>query len=350
MSERPTQSKQPKPNPLNRFMGRFRKTTPKGSPATSPQPSRSTTPAPSDRHGPAPGASAILPPNPESAPKHVNNGEDALPGGNTDKTDKSDTVQSMPGGPTYNISVSGGIGGAGGAGTGGGPGGTGEGPKFDFRHSNVNHIDPHATKLQFIKEKLAGHVAAQHKFTDQSKSLCAPGTRVEIQADILEWLSPQLGTNERIFWITGIAGSGKSTLSATLVNNLRKKGTHVAAQFFISRNIPKTTDPAKIIPTIALQLANFSPAAACIIEAALKHGLPGSQEEQIEELLLAPIQEICKSHNRVVILIDALDELLNAGKSVLKILSTIAPLDCDLPDNVYNSGAQDVQAADACHR
>ncbi|KAJ7751384.1 hypothetical protein B0H16DRAFT_1242467, partial [Mycena metata] len=163
---------------------------------------------------------------------------------------------------------------------------------------------------------------------------CADGTRVGIQADILKWLSAQSGTKEHIFWITGIAGSGKSTLSATLVDKLRQKDMPVAAQFFISRNIPETIEPAKIIPTIALQLAEFSPAAASIIEAALKYGLPGSQEEQIKKLLLAPIQEICKSYNRVVILIDALDELLNAGKSVLKILSSIAPRGCKLPDNV----------------
>jgi hypothetical protein len=36
----------------------------------------------------------------------------------------------------------------------------------------------------------------------------------------------------------------------------------------------------------------------------------------------------------VIILIDALDELQDAYKSVLEILSKIAPLDCDLPDNV----------------
>ncbi|KAJ7787520.1 hypothetical protein B0H14DRAFT_2399362, partial [Mycena olivaceomarginata] len=147
-------------------------------------------------------------------------------------------------------------------------------------------------ELQFIKEKLASHVAAQHKFTDQSKSLCAPGTRVKIKADILKWLLPQPGTNEHIFWITGIAGSGKSTLSATVVDNLRKKGTPVAAQFFISRNIPETTDPAKIIPTIAQQLTEFSPDAARIIQGKLKNGFPSSREEQVEALLLAPIWEL----------------------------------------------------------
>ncbi|KAJ7852115.1 hypothetical protein B0H13DRAFT_1643553 [Mycena leptocephala] len=189
-------------------------------------------------------------------------------------------------------------------------------------------------ELQSIKEKLANHITTQHKFTDQSKSLCAPGTRVGIQSDIMEWLSPQPGTNERIFWITGIAGSGKSTLSATLVENLREKHTPVAAQFFISRNIPETIDPAKIIPTIAVQLAEFPPAAAGIIHDVLQRGFPPTRKKQVEELLLAPIRELSKSSNAVIILIDALDELENAAGSVKEILESIAPSGCDLPDNV----------------
>ncbi|KAJ7017776.1 hypothetical protein C8F04DRAFT_978474, partial [Mycena alexandri] len=188
--------------------------------------------------------------------------------------------------------------------------------------------------LQSIKETLANHIAAQHKCTDQSKSVCAPGTRVKIQVDILEWLSPQPGTNEQIFWITGIAGSGKSTLSATIVDNLREKGTPVTAQFFISRNIPETINPANIISTIALQLAEFSPAAAGTIHDALKLGVPPTRKKQVKELLLAPIWELSKSHTAVIILIDALDELENASKSVLEILESIAPKNCDLPQNV----------------
>ncbi|KAJ7806348.1 hypothetical protein B0H14DRAFT_1568406 [Mycena olivaceomarginata] len=241
----------------------------------------------------------------------------------------------MPAGATYNVSVHGGAGGSGGqGGKQGGPGGPGEGPKFDIRDSNVTLTDPHATKLQFIKEKLAGHVAAQHKFTDQSKSLCAPGTRVDIQKNIMRWLSPEHSSHRYIFWITGIAGSGKSTLSATIVDNLRKKGTPVTAQFFISRNIPETTNADKIIPTIAQQLAESSPAAAHIIQKKLKYGFPSERKEQVEELLLAPIWELSKSRNIVIILIDALDELQDAAESVMEILSPIAPRDCDLPDNV----------------
>jgi hypothetical protein len=188
--------------------------------------------------------------------------------------------------------------------------------------------------IQSIKEKLASHIAAQHKFTDQSKSLCAANTRVEIQADINRWLLPRSKNKECIFWITGIAGSGKSTLSATVVENLREKNTPVAAQFFISRNNPETIDPTKIIPTIALQLAEFSPAAAGIMHDVLKRGFPPTRKKQVEELLLAPIWKLSKSGDAVIILIDALDELNNAADSVMEILESIAPKGCYLPDNV----------------
>ncbi|KAJ7818277.1 hypothetical protein B0H13DRAFT_1662052, partial [Mycena leptocephala] len=186
----------------------------------------------------------------------------------------------------------------------------------------------------FIKEKLANHVATKYEYTDQSKTFCAEKTRVGIQAEILQWLSPQTSSSEHIFWITGFAGSGKSTLSATVAETLRKKGTPVTAQFFISRNIPETIDPAKIIPTISQQLAESSPAAARIIHDRLKDGFISSREEQVEKLLLAPIREICKSHDRVIILIDALDELQDANKSVLEMLLPIAPKGCNLPDNI----------------
>ncbi|KAJ7501436.1 hypothetical protein B0H11DRAFT_1713504, partial [Mycena galericulata] len=124
----------------------------------------------------------------------------------------------------------------------------------------------------------------------------------------MRWLSREPSNSECVFWITGIAGSGKSTLSATVVENLREKRTPVAAQFFISRNIPETVDPSKIIPTIAKQLAEFSPAAADIIHDVLEHGFPPTRKKQVEELLLAPIRQLPKSGNAVVILIDALDE------------------------------------------
>ncbi|KAJ6470954.1 hypothetical protein C8R45DRAFT_908478 [Mycena sanguinolenta] len=190
-------------------------------------------------------------------------------------------------------------------------------------------------RLGFIKEKLANHVATKHEYTDQRKSICANNTRVAIQEELERWLLPEPTNRERIFWITGIPGSGKSTLSATLVDNLRKKHTPVAAHFFISRNIPDTIHPNKLVPTIVKQLAEFSPAAARVIYDALKKdGFPSSSEEQIKSLLLPTIRELCKSCDVVIILIDALDELQNATHSVLEILLPLARRAADFPENV----------------
>ena len=192
-------------------------------------------------------------------------------------------------------------------------------------------IDP---TQAFIEKKLASHIAAKYEHTDQSKSLCAHGTRVKLLSDIKDWLLSPPSNAERIFWVTGIPGSGKSTLSATIVEILRKNHTPVSAQFFISRNIPETIDPNKIIPTIAQQLAVSSPAAARVLEMALKDGYPATRDEQVTSLLLDPIRELSKSRDVVVILIDALDELENADESVMEILSPIARTHCDLPNNV----------------
>jgi hypothetical protein len=196
--------------------------------------------------------------------------------------------------------------------------------------SRIPLIDPTQAS---IKEKLAGHMVAKYEHTDQGKSFCHDGTRVELLKDIEKWLSPQPFNAERIFWVTGIPGSGKSTLSATIVDNLCENGTPVSAQYFISRNIPETTDPNKIIPTIAQQLAISSPTAARVLEKALKNGCPGKRDKQVTSLMLDPIRELSKSRV-VVILIDALDELKDAADSAREILSHIAPIDCDLPNNI----------------
>ena len=192
-------------------------------------------------------------------------------------------------------------------------------------------IDP---TQAFIERKLASHIAAKYEHTDQSKSICADGTRVKLLADIKDWLLSPPSNAERIFWVTGIPGSGKSTLSATIVENLRKNHTPVSAQFFISRNIPETIDPNKIIPTIAQQLAVSSPPAARVLGMALEDGYPATRGEQVTSLLLNPIRELSKLRDVVVILIDALDELKDAARSVIEILSHIAPINCDLPNNV----------------
>ncbi|KAF7328155.1 hypothetical protein MVEN_02573000 [Mycena venus] len=67
------------------------------------------------RRGLSPGATAVLPSDAQSSLRHADNGEDSVKRGDTAKTDKSDTEQSMPVGPTnIHLTVHGGTGGSGG--------------------------------------------------------------------------------------------------------------------------------------------------------------------------------------------------------------------------------------------
>jgi hypothetical protein len=86
--------------------------------------------------------------------------------------------------------------------------------------------------------KFANHITARYEH-------CAKGSYVGLLADIQKWLSARPSDTERILWVTGIAG-GKSTFSATIVDNLRNNHTPVADQFSISRNMPETIDAEKI--------------------------------------------------------------------------------------------------------
>ncbi|KAJ7602769.1 hypothetical protein FB45DRAFT_965040 [Roridomyces roridus] len=154
-------------------------------------------------------------------------------------------------------------------------------------------------RMDFIEKQLANHVATRHKLQIRARAF------VQL---VLVWKSRRKSGD----------GYPHRLLAANVSSGLQVKQS------------TQTT----LFPTIAKQLAEFSPAAARIIHDTLKNHFPSSLEDQVKELLLAPIREICKSHDRVVILIDALDELQDAAKSVEGILSIIAPKGCDLPDYI----------------
>ncbi|KAJ7231554.1 hypothetical protein C8J57DRAFT_1730144 [Mycena rebaudengoi] len=95
----------------------------------------------------------------------------------------------------------------GGASGNGGTGGVGEGPAFHANWMYVENMHVEANRHKdFSKEMLANDVATKHEYTDQSKSLCAGGTRLKIQADIKRWLSPQPSNRERIKLVRPTSG------------------------------------------------------------------------------------------------------------------------------------------------
>ncbi|KIJ27150.1 hypothetical protein M422DRAFT_139714, partial [Sphaerobolus stellatus SS14] len=115
---------------------------------------------------------------------------------------------------------------------------------------------------------------------------------------------------QHCYWIAGPPGSGKSTLAATFARWLKEQKL-LYAQYFISRNVHETTAPEKLFPTLALQLAQYSPSAAVEIKTALHTRAPGDLGlEQAQSFLLGPLKRIAdeRQDQMALIVIDALDE------------------------------------------
>ena len=141
------------------------------------------------------------------------------------------------------------------------------------------------------------------------------GTRVDILADLDIWASDDNGRN--VYWMVGIAGTGKSSISHTLCEMLDRKN-RLGASFFCSRASDKTNDARLIVPVIAHSLARASPSIKFEIVKAIEDD-PALAEptyinlnEQVKKLIYGPICATAgKGRTYKVIVIDALDECVN---------------------------------------
>lgn len=162
---------------------------------------------------------------------------------------------------------------------------------------------------------------------EDSEIVCDPHTRVDLLQRIMDWTT---GTKEKdIFWLQGKAGTGKSTISRTIAQNLIRK-EHPIASFFFKRNTDRA-DSDHLFPTIASQLnrhlPSMSPHVLDKIKVMERTSLVAKQnrELQFKKLILEPLQEIDKGSETpvtIVIIIDALDEC-DREEHVKKILSIL---------------------------
>src|ERR1700712_2417212 len=114
---------------------------------------------------------------------------------------------------------------------------------------------------------------------------CLDGTRIKILEFIGEWLKSPL-SNRRILCVKGVAGSGKSTISTTVARALNQS---LGAFIFFDRNDPNNNDPAKVIRTLAFQLAQYHP----LIKSAISEQIKPRSTTSISSLgLLAQFQTL----------------------------------------------------------
>ncbi|KAG8686488.1 hypothetical protein FRC08_012487, partial [Ceratobasidium sp. 394] len=141
---------------------------------------------------------------------------------------------------------------------------------------------------------------------------CTPDTRLEVLERFRIWQDDSEGP--KIYWLNGMAGTGKTTLAYTLCKHL-EGDNRLAANFFCSRQLPSCKDATRILPTIAYQLANFSYPFRYSLSQVLAQN-PDIHtrriSEQFEKLLYNPLYGVQRSLPfSIIVVIDGLDECDN---------------------------------------
>ncbi|KIK66333.1 hypothetical protein GYMLUDRAFT_157974 [Collybiopsis luxurians FD-317 M1] len=123
-----------------------------------------------------------------------------------------------------------------------------------------------------------------------ARKFCISGTRVQILVDLEAWATTSSSSSATGYWISGMAGTGKSTIAMSICQKLRQKRV-LAGSFFCSRQIPECRDYRAIIPTLSYQLAKFSQGFAVALKDALTRDFNlarATPTEQIKHLLIEP--------------------------------------------------------------
>ena len=113
-----------------------------------------------------------------------------------------------------------------------------------------------------------------------------------------------------VFWLNGLAGTGKSTIAQTFAEMVAKNGT-LGASFFCSRDYLDRRELKNIFPTLSYQLACRYPAFRTPIIQAIKRDplvARNSLISQLEDLIVDPLSSTKLS---CIIIVDALDECVD---------------------------------------
>lgn len=161
---------------------------------------------------------------------------------------------------------------------------------------------------------------------------CHPDTRREILADIEKWADDPTGKS--IFWLNGMAGTGKSTIAYTIAEKLSQRtaldSIQLGATFFFRRGEKDQSSATLFFPTIVRQLCAKFPSFSAHVDKTIQSDVDICDKmlaEQFKVLLERPLR-LCEQPSipSCVIIVDALDECQNDDeiKTLLQLCSSLS--------------------------
>ena len=147
--------------------------------------------------------------------------------------------------------------------------------------------------------------AKRAEYRHGDRNGCLKGTRTAVLDEIELW-TRDLG-KPPVYWLNGLAGTGKSTISQTIAERTFADG-RLGASFFCSRDFEDRSDLNLIFPTIAVQLARTYPEFRSTFVPLAQSDPEIAYESLYGQMNRLIVQPLIKAAIPTVIVIDALDE------------------------------------------
>jgi len=140
---------------------------------------------------------------------------------------------------------------------------------------------------------------------------CHPATRVDLLRQIQDWA--QEPHSKSIFWLNGMAGTGKSTIARTLAAWLAEQG-RLGASFFFNRGEGDRCSASRFFSTITRELVLKIPGLGTLVTEVIASDpfiFDKLLGEQFDKLIYQPLQKLnlpTSGCPTLIVVVDALDE------------------------------------------
>ena len=170
-----------------------------------------------------------------------------------------------------------------------------------LQHERTMHI-----RLKSIKAAMRNHIAEKYQYHEQEKQTCHEATRTTVLEHIGTWIRDKStgATMKHCRWVTSIPAAGKTPIAMTTARCLLAKENEqpdfgddapsLYAQYFCNRK-NNLSNIHNLFPTLALQLAEKSPAAASMIQTSLSNQPSfgyGFSRTQAESIFVNPLRHL----------------------------------------------------------
>jgi hypothetical protein len=189
---------------------------------------------------------------------------------------------------------------------------------------------------QLLLDRLRPVLSAFHD-SNEAAPPCLPGTRTKLLADVAAWMKDP--SVKPVYWLTGVAGTGKTTVAQSVAAMAKEHGCLGGSFFFSSTDESAQRRRAvTVIPTISCQLArklNAARASLCQAVASEPDIRASGLAKQAEVLLSGPLRAMTNASNvPLVVVLDALDECdkdLRSGREGGDLIPTLVKVFQDAP-------------------